>query len=141
MAVVEDDLARSPVSTRLSLKVPLDADHFIVFIPFTFIAFSWKQKNQLGIDGKKRAEFRVHPSGTDLTELTDFFSEARGDMEIDLTDLKEFTEPSIPVINKYKVIDVSSLYGSKKACGPIVVDHIPYTGPFTKRKMSKGRML
>lgn len=105
------------------------------------IAFNWKQKVELGIKGGKRKDFKARPSGVDLTEITNFLNAARGDMEIDLSDMKEFKEEPRPSIDKYKVVDVSRLYGSSKPCGALVVEHIPYTGPFTKRRMSKGRML
>lgn len=95
----------------------------------------------MGIKGIKRKEFKARPSGVDLTEITSFLSEARGDIEIDLSDIKEYKEEPRPTVDKYKVVDVSRLYGSSKPCGKLEVELTPYTGPFTKRRMSKGRML
>lgn len=114
---------------------------FNLNISIYFKAFNWKQKVELGITGNKRKEFKARPSGVDLTEITDFVSGARGDLEIDLSDVKDYKEEVRPTIDKYKVVNVSSLYGSSKPCGMLEVEHTPYTGPFTKRKMSKGRML
>ena len=76
-----------------------------------------------------------------MSELEPFFDASRGDTLVDLSKLENWSEPAPTVINKYKNINISSLYGSNKPCGPLAVEHIKYTGPFTKKRMSKGRML
>lgn len=108
---------------------------------FLFVAFNWKQRLELQLDGKKRKEFKVKPIGYDEADLMQHFDESRGDMKIEITKFENWEEPPLPVVNKYKVVDIASLYGSNKSAGPLVREYTKWDGPFKRREMSKGRPL
>lgn len=104
-----------------------------------YSAFNWKERRALGLDGDKKKEFRAKPLGFDTKELMEHFDSSRGDIEIDITNETEWTEPEQVPINRYKVVDVGSLYGPQKSCGMFNnKSDKPYNGPFQRRRMSKG---
>lgn len=83
----------------------------------------------------------MKPIGYDEADLMQHFDASRGDMRIDITNIKNWVEPELPVVNKYKVVDIASLYGSTKPAGMLVREYAKWDGPFKRRQMSKGRPL
>jgi hypothetical protein len=109
------------------------------FLNALSVAFSWKEKMQLRLDGKeKKKQLKMKPYG-ELDELMEHFNSSRGDIEIPVGE--NFVMPERPVQNEYKVIDVSKLYGPEKPYGELFKDKPRRSSPFVKRRMSKGRPL
>ena len=105
---------------------------------FLILAFNWKERKALKLDGSVKKEFKARPIGFNFGELNEHFDPSRGDIEVNITNLSDWTEPEISVTNNYKVVDVTRLYGSSKPCGPLVVPRKEYTGRFQRVYKSKG---
>ena len=71
---------------------------------------------------KRRKEFKLRPFG-EYEELTDFIVPERGDEMI--AHNASFEEPTRKPLDKYKVLNIASLYGSTKPFGLLKEEEKP----------------
>jgi hypothetical protein len=94
-------------------------------------AFNWKEKKILGISSEKKKDFKLRPYGNlddikDFLQTDDVVSPFDGkDKSFDQADLADAIIPESPK----KVINVASLYGSKKVAGLLLKKQKPEIRP------------
>jgi len=89
-------------------------------------AFTWKEKKQLGLDGKRLKPMRVNADVGLFEEIEPYFNPARGDKIVDITNLEVFEEnPPASYLrgeekpNGRTKIQVNRLFGSTKPFGTL----------------------
>lgn len=89
-------------------------------------AFTWKEKKQLQLDGKRLKPMRVNADVGLFEDIEPYFNPARGDKIIDITNMEKFEEdPPTSYLrgdekpNGRTKIQVSRLFGSMKPFGAL----------------------